>query len=114
MVTAFESLWSAGEDVSLVLVGKLGWAEDALAERIRDNPRCGERLFWLEGTSDSELEAVYRSSDCLIAASEGEGFGLPLIEAAQHGKPIIARDIPVFGEVAGDHAYYFDAQFDSD
>ena len=43
----------------------------------------------------------------MIAASEGEGFGLPLIEAAQHKLPIIARDIPVFREVAGEHAYYF-------
>jgi glycosyltransferase involved in cell wall biosynthesis len=44
----------------------------------------------------------------LIAASEGEGFGLPLIEAAQKKIPIIARDIPVFKEVAGKHAYYFE------
>jgi glycosyltransferase involved in cell wall biosynthesis len=32
---------------------------------------------------------------------------LPLIEAAQHGLPILARDIPVFREVAGDYAMYF-------
>jgi glycosyltransferase involved in cell wall biosynthesis len=37
----------------------------------------------------------------------GEGFDLPLIEAAQHQPPIIARDIPVFRKVAGEHAYYF-------
>ncbi|MGI0013055.1 MAG: glycosyltransferase, partial [Nitrososphaera sp.] len=40
-------------------------------------------------------------------ASEGEGFGLPLIEAAQHKLPIVARDIPVFREVAGAFAHYF-------
>ncbi len=38
------------------------------------------------------------------------GFGLPLIEAAQHGLPILARDIPVFREVAGEHAAYFKAE----
>ena len=32
---------------------------------------------------------------------------MPLIEAAQKGIPILARDIPVFREVAGEHAYYF-------
>lgn len=42
-----------------------------------------------------------------MAASYGEGFGLPLIEAARHKLPIVARDIPVFREVAGNHAYYF-------
>ena len=34
---------------------------------------------------------------------------MPLIEAAQHKLPIIARDIPVFREVAAEHAYYFEA-----
>ena len=53
------------------------------------------------------MEKIYAASNCLIAASEGEGFGLPLIEAAQHKLPIIARDIPVFREVAGKHAFYF-------
>ncbi|MNL64925.1 Glycosyl transferases group 1 [compost metagenome] len=46
--------------------------------------------------------------------SEGEGFGLPLIEAARHGKPIIARDIPVFREVAQEHAHYFDGAAGAD
>ena len=47
-------------------------------------------------------------SAALLAPSEGEGFGLPLIEAAQHNIPIIARRLPVFQEVAGEHAYYFE------
>ena len=74
---------------------------------IRSHPELGRRLFWLEGISDEYLERVYDASVCLIAASEGEGFGLPLIEAAQHRLAVIARDIPVFHEVAGEHAYYF-------
>jgi len=76
-------------------------------EKLREHSELGERLFWLEGISDEYLEEVYSKSTCLIAASEGEGFGLPLIEAAQHEVPIIARDIPVFREVAGNHACYF-------
>ncbi len=42
-----------------------------------------------------------------MSASEGEGFGLPLIEAARYDLAVIARDIPVFREVAGAQAYYF-------
>jgi glycosyltransferase involved in cell wall biosynthesis len=45
-----------------------------------------------------------------LASSFGEGFGLPLIEAAQKKIPILARDIPVFREVAGEHAAYFSAE----
>jgi glycosyltransferase involved in cell wall biosynthesis len=43
----------------------------------------------------------------MIAASENEGFGLPIIEGARHGLPIIARDIEVFREIAGANAFYF-------
>ncbi|MDN7521161.1 glycosyltransferase, partial [Burkholderia sp. AU45251] len=41
------------------------------------------------------------------AASEAEGFGLPLVEAAQFGTPLFVRDLPVFREIAGDNATYF-------
>ena len=105
---AFEQLWSEGVDCNLVIVGKQGWNVDTLVKKLRKHPELGRRLFWLEAISDEYLEKVYAASACLIAASYGEGFGLPLIEAAQHKLPIIARDISVFREVAGRHAYYFD------
>ncbi|MGH2424518.1 glycosyltransferase [Pseudomonas canadensis] len=107
ILSAFELLWAKGNDVVLVIVGKQGWMVEALVDRIRAHPELGKRLLWLEGISDEYLEAVYRSVKCLIAASEGEGFGLPLIEAAQHDLPIIARDLAVFREVAQGHAFYF-------
>ena len=109
VLDAFEQLWPLGVDANLVIVGKQGWMVDELVARLRAHPELGKRLFWLEGLRDEYLEKVYVASTCLIAASYGEGFGLPLIEAAQHKLPIIARDIPVFREVAGEYAYYFDA-----
>lgn len=104
---AFDLLWSRGIDANLVVVGKQGWLVDKLADRLRNHPEAGKRLFWLESISDEYLERIYGSSTCLVTASEGEGFGLPLIEAARHKIPIIARDLPVFKEVAGQNAYYF-------
>lgn len=106
-LSAFDLLWEQGIDINLVIVGKQGWMVEDLVERLRNHPELDKRLFWLDGISDEYLEKVYAASTCLIAASEGEGFGLPLIEAAQHKLPIIARDIPVFREVAGEHAFYF-------
>lgn len=114
VLDAFEHLWDSGNDINLVIVGKHGWMVDHLVERLHTHPELGKRLFWLEGISDEYLEKVYAASICLIAASYGEGFGLPLIEAAQHKIPIIARDISVFREVAGAHAYYFSATAASD
>lgn len=115
-LAAFEQLWSDGEQVNLVIVGNEGWKPLPAAERrtipqtverIAHHPELGKRLFWLKGIDDAMLQQVYRASAGLLASSEGEGFGLPLIEAAHFGLPIIARDIPVFREVAGDAAFYF-------
>ena len=53
------------------------------------------------------MEDLYGRATCLLAASEAEGFGLPLIESARRGLPILARGLPVFKEVAGSAAYYF-------
>jgi glycosyltransferase involved in cell wall biosynthesis len=117
-LAAFEQLWHDGEEVNLVIVGNEGWKPLAQAERrtiphtverLANHPQLGKRLFWLTGIDDAMLQQVYRASACLLAASEGEGFGLPLIEAAHYGLPLMARDIPVFREVAADAAYYFSA-----
>jgi hypothetical protein len=78
-----------------------------IIRKLRGHPELGKRLVWLEGISDEYLEKVYAAGACLMAASYGEGFGLPLIEAARHKLPIIARDISVFREVAGERAFYF-------
>jgi len=107
-LAAFEELWSTGNAVNLVIVGKAGWNVELLLAQLRSHPELDGRLYWLEGISDEYLEKVYQASTALLAVSEAEGFGLPLIEAAQQGLPIIARDIPVFREVAGEFAYYFD------
>lgn len=113
-LAAFDELWGAGQDVALVIVGKQGWHVESLAEKLRSHTEAGKRLFWLEGISDEYLDSLYANAKCLILASEGEGFGLPLVEAAQHRLPILARDLPVFREVAGDHASYFSGKTASD
>ncbi|MHB8921478.1 MAG: glycosyltransferase, partial [Halothiobacillus sp.] len=113
---AFDALWAQGMDANLVIVGKEGWKPESEDNRrdipqtvhvLRNHTELGKRLFWLEGISDEYLEQVYAHATCLIGASFDEGFGLPLIEAARHGLPLLVRDIPVFREVTADHAYFF-------
>jgi glycosyltransferase involved in cell wall biosynthesis len=106
-LSAFEQLWRDHENVALVIVGKQGWMMDDFTERMKSHPEYGNRLIWLDGISDEFLDEIYAAADVLVAASAGEGFGLPLVEAALQGCSLIARDIPVFREVAGDHALYF-------
>jgi glycosyltransferase involved in cell wall biosynthesis len=104
---AFEQLWFEGSEAVLVISGRPGWMTEALIGRLRSHPELGKRLLWIEDASDEYLDALYRASSAMLIASRGEGFGLPLVEAAQRGVPLIARDLPVFREVAGDHALYF-------
>lgn len=104
---AFEWLWSTGHALNLVVVGKRGWLVDDLANKLAKCEEQGRRFFWLEAASDEFLEELYARSTCLLAASEAEGFGLPLIEASFSGLPVLARDIPVFREVAGEGAAFF-------
>ncbi|SCK31577.1 Glycosyltransferase involved in cell wall bisynthesis [Variovorax sp. HW608] len=106
-LAAFELLWQQSMNVTLVVVGKKGWLVDEFYERLLNHPEQGRRLFVLGGASDEYLDKIYAACSCLLMPSEGEGFGLPLIEAAIKGKPIVARDIPVFREIAGTHAHYF-------
>ena len=107
VIEAFDRLWAEGHAMSLVVVGKAGWMVDDTLARFESHDRLGEDFFWFGTASDECLEDLYQCATCLIAASEGEGFGLPLIEAARHGVPVMVRDIPVFREVAGESAYYF-------
>jgi len=107
VVKAFELLWMMGVNVNLVIVGKKGWMIDQLSTRMERHNLLNPRFFWYQGISDEALQLLYNAADGVVMASLGEGFGLPLIESAQHGCPILARDIPVFREVAGKHATYF-------
>jgi alpha-1,2-rhamnosyltransferase len=77
------------------------------ARRIEGHSAFNRRLFWLKDASDADLTLLYRNAHALVLASVAEGFGLPIVEAAHHGAPVIATDIPVFREVAGESAQYF-------
>jgi len=106
-LTAFEILWAQNKPFRWVIVGKKGWKMDDWAEKVMAHPRLNQQLFWETNISDAELLTLYQDSSGLLMTSEGEGFGLPLIEAAQNGLPVLARDIPVFREVLGENASYF-------
>jgi glycosyltransferase involved in cell wall biosynthesis len=111
---AFELLWQEGHDCQLVIVGKSGWNVEQLVSKLINHKELGLRLFWLQGISDEYLSLIYESASCLLAASEAEGFGLPLIEAAKYGLPILARDIVVFKEIGQSNVSYFSADCGQD
>ncbi len=104
---AMERLWAGGVDARLVLVGRYGWNAHWLRSRIEGHAEFGKRLIWRDSADDCELSALYRRATALVYPSVCEGFGLPLIEARHYGAPVIASDIPIFREIAGEAVSYF-------
>jgi len=60
-----------------------------------------------DNCSDDQLKDLYSKAKGLINCSLYEGFGLPVVEAMSSGCPLLLSDIPVFNEIAGEHAMFF-------
>lgn len=104
---AFEKLWKEGENFRLIYVGRKGWKADDLYQRITSHPEMGNRFLFVENASEDELAAIYNASTALISPSRGEGYGLPVVEAALRGLPVLVSDIPIYHEVAGAGGIFF-------
>ena len=94
-----ETLLKAIGRKKLVLVGK----EDLFYRRL---PRADNVLF-LNTVSDTELGSLYAHASALVFPSLMEGFGLPALEAAVCGTPVVCSDTPAFREVLGPLGNYF-------
>lgn len=74
--------------------------------------RClGENKILYENKwnlTDEEIYQEYASCDIVSFCSLFEGFGMPILEAQQVGRPVICSSLPVLKEVAGDAACFVD------
>ena len=110
LLDAFELLWAAGRDEVLAFVGARGYGVDDLIARLETHPERGNRLHWFENAPDTILATLFANCIGVVTPSEGEGFGLPLAEALQRGLPVLARDLPVYRELASDGVTWFTGQ----
>jgi glycosyltransferase involved in cell wall biosynthesis len=101
-----EKLWEKDTSLNLCIAGKQGWLVDDLMAKLRLHPFRNIKLFLIEEPTDDEIAALYQNAAALLFLSKMEGFGLPLVEAANYGTPIICSDIPVFREICSEHATY--------
>lgn len=110
LLDAFDRLWEdpATAHVRLAIAGRPGFKSDATLRRIKSDPRYGTRLFLLADLGDAEIDHAYRHARAVLFASIAEGFGLPIVEALRHGQTVIASDLAIHREVAGDACDYFD------
>ena len=66
----------------------------------------GKSLIHLHRLERTTIAALYRRASLVLLTSDGEGFGLPVIEALACGAVVVASDIPVLREVGGEAAVY--------
>jgi glycosyltransferase involved in cell wall biosynthesis len=69
---------------------------------------AGAKVIFHKGVTDEEYAKLLADNALLVTASLDEGYGLPIAEALALGVPAVVSDIPIFHEVAGDGAHYFD------
>lgn len=108
VLDAFENIAKDKSDATLYIVGRQGWMVENLIERLQNHSLFNKRIFWLANCDDETLIRLYNNSSLTIIASRGEGFGLPVIEALDSECPVLVRNLPVFREIAGEYAIYFE------
>ncbi|MDR3569723.1 MAG: glycosyltransferase family 1 protein [Syntrophobacteraceae bacterium] len=92
----------------LVIIGQRGWECENVIDILERGATLSDFVHEASGCSDEELVWRLRRARALIFPSFIEGYGLPLIEALSNGVPVIASNLPVFREIAGDIPDYLD------
>ncbi|MBU3076981.1 glycosyltransferase [Sphingomonas quercus] len=93
----------------LVCVGKNGWLNDAVFQRLESSDELKRRVTILSYLSDEELSLLYRTCQFTIYPSLYEGWGLPVTEALCYGKAVVAADSSSLPEAGGEFAVYVEA-----
>lgn len=102
LVAGFRCFQSrCGSSHDLVLAGQ------STGELARLGVRAGGGVRALGYVPDEELQALYANSAGFVLASTYEGFGMPVLEAMQHGIPVACSDVASLPEIAGNGALLF-------
>lgn len=101
LLEAAAALWSDGLAFELELIGLPRPDTAAAALAFIEQLRREDRPLTLHGTvSDENLHAAYARCAFTVYPSLAEGFGLPVIESLQHGRPCICAATGALGEAA--------------
>ena len=92
----------------LVLIGQRGWECENAVDMLERCEQLKGLVTELTSCTDDELASWLRHARALLFPSFAEGYGLPLVEALSFGTPVIASDLKVFREIAGDVPEYLD------
>lgn len=97
---------STEEMPQLLVLGARGWRNEDVFSWLDTSPLVGRCVQELSGLSDGEVAALMVGSAGLVFPSLAEGFGLPPVEAAAMGIPVLSNDLPVIREILSDIPIY--------
>ncbi|MFH1175367.1 MAG: glycosyltransferase family 1 protein, partial [bacterium] len=89
----------------LVIAGKDGWMADEIRNIAVDLEIANDVVF-TNYIPPEDLSALFKAATMFMFVPLYEGFGTPVVEAMACGLPIVASDLPVLREVAGNAALF--------
>jgi len=101
--TLLRALARLPDDVCLVVVGALGWRDEAPGDVARELG-VADRVAFAGWVSDDDLDVLYRQARLLVMPSLSEGFGLPVLEAMSRGTPVVCSGAGSLPEIVADAA----------
>jgi glycosyltransferase involved in cell wall biosynthesis len=107
LLDALAILIRQGEDINLVIVGRLGWLYHDFLNKL-EHFEYRDAVIRPGFVPDSDLPAVYTGATATVTASIYEGFGLPILESMACGTPVISSRTSSLPEFGGEAAHYFD------
>ncbi|STY28929.1 Glycosyltransferase [Legionella wadsworthii] len=98
----------SGHTPKLVIIGKRGWKCEQVLDLLDHCKQLKPFIIEESSCSDQKLVTYLHHAQALLFPSFSEGYGLPLVEALSYATPVIASNIPVFYEIAGNIPEYID------
>jgi glycosyltransferase involved in cell wall biosynthesis len=92
----------------LVILGQRGWECENVFDMLERCESLRGVVIEKPGVSDAELATYVHHAQASLFPSFVEGYGLPLMEGLAAGVPVVASDLPVFRELAGEAPIYVD------
>ena len=106
LAEAHQKLLATSPDLGLVLAGRL--TPEAVAHKQRFEELGYKNIHFTDFITDEQLNWLYANCRVYVFASLMEGFGLPGLEAMEHGAPVASSKATSLPEILGDAAQYFD------